>query len=993
MYSVNSFKILLTNSDTFTQYKLQELKLRIEDSNPSIIAISEVKPKNYKRDIQISEFNIDGYEILSANLSKSSPGRGMLMYIKDSLKYSPYNISISTFEENLLCEIQVGNNEKILVGSLYRSPNGSEENFTQLCELFTESVKKRFSEVILFGDLNFPNITWDTCSTNGTIDSKEFRFIETIRDCYLYQHITAPTRGRGSDKPSVIDLVFTSEEEFISDITINPPLGKSDHSVIELICKISEETSVTKKTRFKYDKGDYEKLKEMLDLNWEKEFEKCNVHEQWNKFREILEKAMEEAIPKKVINQNGKRKKDDNHPVPLNRKALSKIKRKERLWTRYLNTRDGQVYSEYCKIRNQVRAITRKITKEYEKQIAQQVKENPKKFWKYARSKTKTKSSIPDLFKDASQKESTTTDKEKADVLAEFFTSVFTNETDTEMPKVEKVKVPPLETMKINVEKIKKKLDKMNISKSPGPDGIHPRVLREISSTISTPIAIIFQTSISTGELPEDWKCANITALFKKGNKKVAGNYRPVSLTSIICKLMESLVREEIIEHMKRHKLFSKRQFGFISGRSTVLQLLQVMDKWTEILDRGGCVDVVYCDFMKAFDKVPHLRLLHKLDKYQITGQYNTWIRSFLLGRKQRVIVNGEKSEWKDVTSGIPQGSVLGPILFVLYINDMPEVTSIGTDTYLFADDTKAFRGIFQQSDCEHLQEDIHALHEWSEKWLLCFHPDKCKVMRIGRSKVEQKAYTLKEGITPMEYVEAEKDIGVTIDTKLSFEQHMHEKINKANSIMGILRRTMEYMDMNTFKLLYTALVRPHLEYANQVWCPHLKKQIEAIENVQRRATKQIPGLSTLTYEERLRKLKLPTLAYRRSRGDMIEMYKILSGKYDDDVSDFISPCTDSNTRGHHLKLYKTRSRLDVRKYTFTQRAVEIWNSLPEKVVSAPTIPCFEARLDRYWENQTQKYNYSEKIHTTGQDLSKKSLDKELTEEDSSGILQSEEDL
>lgn len=128
MYSVNSFKILLTNSDTFTQYKLQELKLRIEDSNPSIIAISEVKPKNYKRDIQISEFNIDGYEILSANLSKSSPGRGMLMYIKDSLKYSPYNISNSTFEENLLCEIQVGNNEKILVGSLYRSPNGSEEN-------------------------------------------------------------------------------------------------------------------------------------------------------------------------------------------------------------------------------------------------------------------------------------------------------------------------------------------------------------------------------------------------------------------------------------------------------------------------------------------------------------------------------------------------------------------------------------------------------------------------------------------------------------------------------------------------------------------------------------------------------------------------------------------------------------------------------------------------------------------------------------------------
>jgi hypothetical protein len=371
-------------------------------------------------------------------------------------------------------------------------------------------------------------------------------------------------------------------------------------------------------------------------------------------------------------------------------------------------------------------------------------------------------------------------------------------------------------------DKVKKKLDKLNISKSPGPDGIHPRVLTEVSMSLCTPLARIFETSIKTGLLPEDWKCANITAIFKKGNKKVAGNYKPVSLTSIVCKLMETLVREEIIEHMKRNKLFSKKQFGFISGRSTVLQ--QVLDKWTEILDKG--VDIIYCDFMKAFDKVPHLRLIHKLEKYQITGQFSGWIRSFLLGRKQRVIENGEKSEWSDVTSGILQGSVLGPILFVLNINDMPEVTSVGTHTYLFVDDTKAFRGIFQQSDCVGLQMDIHALQEWSDKWLLCFHPVKCKAMRIGKSRIDKMDYTFQDGLPPMEYVESEKDIGVIIDDKLTFNQHISEKINKANSIMGVLRRTMEYMDCTTFKLLYTALVRSHLEYANHVWCPFLKKHI-----------------------------------------------------------------------------------------------------------------------------------------------------------------------
>ena len=189
LHIVNNFNILFTTADTFTQTKLQELKLRIEDTPPSIIVISEVKPKNFKRDIQLSEFNIDGYELLSTNISKETPGRGMLLYVKDSLKYPPYNFKDTQFEKHLFCEVDTGHNEKILIGSLYRSPSGTDNNLEQLCKIFKESTKLQFSQLILFGDLNFPNIDWTTCSTKSNEDSIDFKFIETVRDCFLYQHV------------------------------------------------------------------------------------------------------------------------------------------------------------------------------------------------------------------------------------------------------------------------------------------------------------------------------------------------------------------------------------------------------------------------------------------------------------------------------------------------------------------------------------------------------------------------------------------------------------------------------------------------------------------------------------------------------------------------------------------------------------------------------------------------------------------------------------
>ena len=335
-------------------------------------------------------------------------------------------------------------------------------------------------------------------------------------------------------------------------------------------------------------------------------------------------------------------------------------------------------------------------------------------------------------------------------------------------------------------------LNTLKIDKSPGPDELHPRVPKEISSSITKPLYHIFKQSLDKGKLPSDWKTAIVSAIFKKGNKSLASNYRPVSLTSVVCKIMEKLVRKHILNHMKSQNLFTKRQYGFIYVRSTSLQLLEVLDKWTEALDNGHYVDCIYMDFQKAFDKVPHKRLLEKIKSYGIVGPTLSWIEDFLLNRSQKVLLNGAGSEWENVTSGIPQDSVLGPILFVIYINDLPD--TVESDSYLFADDTKIFRISKGEDDKETLQDDLTKLEEWSDKRLFKFHPEKCKHMKISKSKNEEtNSYKLLG--QDIETVTQEKVIGVIIDSELTFENHLCEKVTKATSIFAAMRRTFRYLD------------------------------------------------------------------------------------------------------------------------------------------------------------------------------------------------------
>ena len=584
-------------------------------------------------------------------------------------------------------------------------------------------------------------------------------------------------------------------------------------------------------------------------------------------------------------------------------------------------------------------------------------------------SKSKVQIGIGDLHVNSSDVKSRLTDddQEKAEIFSDFYQSVFTIEPDGDIPIL-----PPREVLhqmpklEITQSKIAKILAKLKPDKSPGPDGLHPRFFKELAEYMNVPLCIIFNFSLSKGVLPTAWKKARVSAIYKKENKKVASNYRPVSLTSIICKVMETLIRDHIVDHMKLNNLFSNKQYGFISGRSTSLQLLTVLDIWTDALEQGLTLDIIYMDFRKAFDVVPHRRLVGKLKSYAISSEITNWVVSFLSDRYQTVTVNGAESSERSVLSGIPQGSVLGPMLFVIYINDLPECVLGDALSFLFADDTKLFNKIHCVDDCFKLLTEIDNLHEWSQVWLIGFNSDKCKHMHIGSRDY---VFTYDLNGAPLDYTEVEKDIGVHIDDKLSFDTHIAKKCKKANSMFALIRRTFKFLNIDMFLPLYKAIVRSHLDSCSAVWSPYEVKHINAIERVQRRATKQIPGFKDLSYEQRLRKLKLPTLLYRRVRGDLIEVFKILNddnnaknGKYDNTTVRFLTKWRDLGVRvsprNNSLALFPQQAKKSVRINSFSVRVVKWWNELTDNEVLAPNVNTFKNRIDKYFSGKDIYYEF-----------------------------------
>ena len=436
----------------------------------------------------------------------------------------------------------------------------------------------------------------------------------------------------------------------------------------------------------------------------------------------------------------------------------------------------------------------------------------------------------------------------------------------------------------------------------------------------------------------------------------MAGNYRPVSLTCVLCKVMEMLICDAIVEHLKEFDLIRRTQHGFMRGKSTLTNLLMYLEELTKLMDQGHSLDIIYLDFSKAFDKVPVQRLLKKCSGLGIQGNLLTWIEKWLVGRKQRVVLNGEASSWGDICSGVVQGSCLGPVLFVMFINDIDNAVDVLTSVLSkFADDTKWGKKVEDENDQKVFQEGIDSLMKWANDWQMEFNVDKCHIMHLGR---ENKKYKYTMGGQDLGTSEFEKDIGVLIKDNLKPSLQCAKAAKTANAVLGQISRAVSYRDKVTFLKLFRTYVRPHLEYCVAAWCPWTQGDKDILENVQRRAIGMVTNFKGRTYEEKLAEAGMITLEARRKRGDLIQAYRTLHGVDDVEAGNWFemvqprpgasadNPGWTRNTSGSFNLRSKEIGNNEYRRSFWSQRVIEPWNGLPNQVKEAKSLNDFKNGID-----------------------------------------------
>ncbi len=530
-----------------------------------------------------------------------------------------------------------------------------------------------------------------------------------------------------------------------------------------------------------------------------------------------------------------------------------------------------------------------------------------------------------------------------AGLFNSYFASVFSFIENPNIPNFKQYPYQYFPDIIFYPEKVYAQLKSLNNKSSKGPDNIPQDFLINFAFQLAEPLSKIYQVSLDSSDIPNDWRLAHIVPIFKKGSRQEVSNYRGVSLLCTPSKPMEAEIADVIMDYLKMGQKFFSGQHGFLPNKSTTSQLLCCLNSWTAAVDHKEYIDVVYIDISKAFDTVNHLVLVAKLRSLGISESVVSWISNYLSYRTQCVKIGDCFSTPVSIASGVPQGSILGPLLFLCYINDLPEVL-INSKAYIFADDAKIYLQFPSSESNQKLVQDIERVFEWAESRYLKISYPKCSIMHIGHGNNSTDMHVGDIVIPNSKLV---KDLGVWVSEDLNFSHHIDTICKSANQMVNLLFLSFETRNPKFLLNLFKTYILPKLEYGSEIWSPHMKKDIIKLERVQRRFTKRLLNCLNLSYEDRLQKLDIKSLQERRIKKDLTYIFKMLHGKIDVNFDDFFQFSQNSATRGHSYKLFKQPFRLDCRKYFFSNRSITLWNSLPEYVVNCYNLSNFNSALQK----------------------------------------------
>lgn len=904
--------------------KADAVEAAILEHEPDIMVVTETWLHTDVADFEVTP---TGYTIVRKD--RQGRGGGVAFLIKDNIRFSVLD---DNYDIEMLW-IRCGFSERtVYIGGIYRAPNSSLDIIAKLRN-FMDSNFSLQDNVLLLGDFNLPDINWLSQSPGSEQVASAEQLLE-LAFCYgLTQSVTEFTRI-GTTRSSILDLVFVSPKLLPLLSRCEVVEGLSDHRMVVTHLALSPDTlgKPTLSTVLNFMAADDVSILDYLERSFD-EFQvlyntDCSTDRLWHFFSTVVGKCIDSYVPrirKRICKTNPWITREIIH-------TKRKLKRKRKSCAKNCTPEGTACISS---MRQELkRLIKQSKDRFFNVTLTKYLKEAPSRFWRF-------------VTPPASSPRPPEITQQRVDDFNSFFASVFTHDNGI-LPEFSTSPLQrPIDDVVISEEGVLNLLLNINTRKTPGPDGIPNEFLYRYAEWAARFLTKIFQSSLRSGSFPLAWKQAKITPVHKSGSSRDERNYRPISLISTCSKILEHIINKHLMSYLDTHNLLSSKQHGFRRGLSTTTQLIEFVHDLSKTINLRGQTDVVYLDFAKAFDKVSHSKLLFKIDKTFQNNHLTKWFSSYLSCRQQFVQIKNKQSRAVAVNSGVPQGSVLGPLLFLLYINDLPNRVTV--PIRLFADDCVVYSRIETEHDQVNLNNNLQRIKDWCEEWQMSLNTEKTVFMTITRKKAPLD-YNYQIGNAFLKRVQNYKYLGLWFTPDLRWNTHIDNVCSRATKALYSLRRNLYTAPSDIKCLAYKTLVRPIIEYSKIVWDPYTKTNCNKITKIQRLGARFIFNKYRRHHSptELCKKAGLDSPELRTRIERLKFLFQLIHNHFKLNYSDYFQVNTQEHSRHrHNMYIPPLVPRNDCFKFSYFPRAIEDWNMLPESIIGCSSLTSFEQNLKR----------------------------------------------